>query len=528
MTLNSNDRSEETQGKEWSSSLANRALQEIRKAYETDPESVRVDVLKGIGYQFRKARDYSAAIEINELLVQMKPDNRRYPRNIRTCRVEQAALEGDFEACVDGLANVRAHDISTVVKNCLINFVMGDYFDLAENLLEHDVLKGDSSDGSRKMYWEIAGLSKPAYLLALAKHHLGKGNRDAARETILSALSIITEGIPHMYLYNLPDGNSVIRLAAELCDPDKWVDVVLPLKHDVPSEDSPYSFECVAQCLARSGKDDAINQAIEVVDIRYAAELFGGAALGHAEMGNKELAVERVNQFLGSLVPPDGYTGTTQNGFLYVSREGFRSAAKAAFLVGELGLRDKVIETHFEFLKNDQYRDQYPFLMDLCLEVDAINQAKRAAAEMSWSDRQAESGRIAIKMFQSGIDKHKEQALELMEERTAEVTHNKDSMFVNAEMTDHSWSRTMVAQQWLEIGEFERASAIKDLVFKEEQEKFLQYLGVKLAEVRFFGDDHQKYLDWAMETNVEARSHLERAHKFVGLHRGFTDSENPG
>ncbi len=505
---------------DWTLSLAQSAIDEIRKSIDEDADAVKDRALQKLGFQFRSAGQYLQAIKVYEILSLMNPKSGRYPRNIRQCRMEYSAAEGDFEACVESLKNVRAHDRSTVVRNCLINFVRAGNAELAERLLEHDVLKGNSSDGSRRMFETVQKLSKPDYLLELAKYRRKHGDDDGARQAILPAVAIIATPVEHGYLYGAPDGNSIVRLAFQLCEANTLIEIMLPMSK--LAESYPFKIDCLAECLAQNGADGSIDRALETTDSYDAAALIAGSALGYSRIENHAAARNRVNQFLEFLIPSSGYEGPKTNGFRHVSG-GFRPAAEAAFGIGDFQLRDKVIETYFEYLANSEYPDEYPFVMDLCLAVDAVEPARRAVAKMSWYDRQAESGRVAIKLRISDDEEDRALAVKILDELTAEVTHNRDSMFVNGAMEDHSWSRTMIARQWLEIGELQRAIAIKKLVVAAEQHKFLEYVGEKLAELRFFGDEPTKYLDWANGLQpVRTCSTLEKAYSLIGLHRGFS------
>lgn len=483
----------------WRERIALFAFDELK---QIDDDNQCRNALSTLGYSLKHGRNYRIAIEVFDLLCKLFPKRRSYFREKQMCLAILQAKKADLQQCTKELANerIRSFDKHNVIKSCLLELVNLQRFDLAKQLLQNDFAE---PPGNRVLQESIKALVLPTYYHEMWKQQ-NSSDRVSSHASLQSAFEhAVTPFQDWTLMYRgKPDSDQIIRDAFRLLDIDNLASKI-PIE-SVRNDDDTVSWTIhgISRLLAEYGQTELLRRLESTVSDRDKPRLQSSAALGFACANQNEVATSWINRCL-EFVLHEQFQGDSLFAFF--------DCAKAARKIGDSLLQNKISNL---ILKEEDSRNWNAKILDLFLELDSLEFAEKAVEKMGFHDLRCERGKIAVYLFKKG---DQTEAYKIMTEQSAAVAHNKPSMFVNGAMDDHSWTRTMVANQWLELGQFDKALEIFDLITSGWQHKFVEYFGAQLSKLEYFNEEFEKYERWARSFE----SPRLRGHSFTGLYRSL-------
>jgi len=361
-------------------------------------------------------------------------------------------------------------------------------------------------NGDRVLPEIIRVLVMPDYLIELAKEQFKLGNRESSQATLRSAFEYAVASFQNWTLIHRsgkPNTDQIMRAAFEVFNVDDLVPLI-PIAAVKQDDDSvSWKIQELGRLLAEYGQVESLSKLVATVRDRYKPRVIAAAALGFACVGEEETSLNWINRFLDYV-----QDGKFENETFYA----FLDCAKAAHKIGDSILQDRLSN----FILEHEYSDSAKAL-ELFLEMNSVSFAEKAVEKMGYHDLCCERGKIALHLAKKGCEAA---ALDIMEQQTAAVSSDDPSLLKRTTLNNHNLSRTTVANQWLQLGELDKAKEVFNLVTEPWRHDAVESFGMQLTLLTCFNDHIDKYEQWAQSFD----SPRLRAHAFIGLYRGAIES----
>ena len=288
--------------------------------------------------QLQRGGCLQKAIEVFEVLRNLSPKKGSYVRSKQYCLIVLKAQQGDLQECIKELASarVREFDKHDAIKWCLLEFVQAHRFELAEQLLQNDVVMATDENGDRVLPEIIKALVMPDYLFEFSKEQFKLRDRESSQATLRSAFEYAVASFQDWTLIHRsgkPNTDQIMRAAFEVCNVDDLVPLI-PIAAVKQDDDSvSWKMQELGR-LAEYGQVESLSKLVTKVRDRYKPRVLAAAALGFACVGEEKSSLNWINRFLDYV-----QDGKFENETFY----SFLDCAKAAHKIG-----DSVCKTEYQ------------------------------------------------------------------------------------------------------------------------------------------------------------------------------------